>query len=114
MKRSLWFLALTFAVVASALSLIGCSAFQKSGPSGLTPTISTFTFAPASGKAPLSGAFTIKTANAERCEIVGVGDVPCNGSKDWTVTASTTFILFAYHAKSGETAKQAAVVTITP
>lgn len=97
----------------SLVALSACdSVTSKTKPSDV-PVISTFAFAPSTGKAPLSGSFNIKTAGAIRCEIVGVGDVTCNGSKDWTFTASAVPLLIAYNA-NGDTAKQSAIVTITP
>lgn len=108
-KVKRYFVPILFLAVITA----GCSLFSKTAPSGSLPVISTFSVTPASGKAPLTVEFKMDVTNAERCDIVGIGNVPCVGTKAWSVSASTDFQLTARNA-NGDTVPQIARVTVTP
>lgn len=105
----------TFALVlVSLVTLSACDAVKKStGPTTDLPTIVTFSASPNIGKAPLNVRFQIDTTEAVKCEIEGIGSVPCVGSAEWPVSVSTDFRLFARNA-AGEGVSRSTRVTITP
>ena len=106
-----------YALLAVAvLSLTACDSLRKNTTPSGPFTITRFEFAPASGKAPLSGDFIVETKGDDlaTCEIEpGIRAVGCNTRKAWVITASGDYILRATSSK-GVTLTAVARVTITP
>jgi hypothetical protein len=107
----------TFLTALAIVALAACDQAKDKLPNvpGGVPVIVQFAITPATAKAPALVEFAIKTDNATRCEILGIGDVTCNGIKSWSIATagSMTFSLLAY-GTSGQIARQSAIVTVTP
>lgn len=100
-------------VLLAVVAASSCSFLKGQGPSDAL-VISRFEFAPATGKAPLSGEFIVEVSGDATCAIEpNVRAVSCSGRKAWTVTASGDYVLTAT-TKQGKSVSSVARVTITP
>ena len=99
----------------SVLAMASCEATKKTSPTtpSSLPVITTFSATPSSGKAPLLVKFTMDVSGADHCDIVGIGNVACVGTKDWTVSVTTDFTLIAT-AANGKAVPQVTRVVIAP